>query len=90
MTSNHENARHLPKFTAIVETEDLRTIDQVRTGMNVYDSTGEHIGEVSYVYLGTTTQEELEQGTGPARDVAMEDDDDNSFVEMLANAFTTG
>lgn len=79
---NHE-------FKPVVEAEEIRTIDQVRTGMSVYDSTGQHIGEVSYVYLGTSTQEDLERGTGPARDVALENDDDNSFVEMLANAFTT-
>ena len=79
---NHE-------FTPVMENHGTSTLGEVRMGMNVYDSTGEYIGDVSYLYLGAATQEEVERGTGPARDLALENDDDDSFVEMLANTFTT-
>lgn len=79
---NHE-------ITPVVERQKLRPLDQVRSGMSVYDSTGQRIGEVSYVYLGATMEQETERGTGPARDLAIEQDNNNSFVEALSEAFYT-
>lgn len=71
----------------VVEEQEFRALDQVRSGMNVYDSTGERIGEVSFVYLGANTEEAQERGEGPARDIPLDDEDANTFVDMLANAF---
>ncbi|MFN8441881.1 MAG: hypothetical protein U0175_13965 [Caldilineaceae bacterium] len=75
------------KSTPVVEEQDFRALDQVRSGMNVFDRTGERIGEVSFVYLGANTEQEQERGEGPARDIPLDDGDDNSFVDMLADAF---
>jgi sporulation protein YlmC with PRC-barrel domain len=75
------------KSTPIVEEQEYRALDQARSGMNVYDSTGERIGEVSFVYLGATTEEAQERGEGPARDIPMDNADSNSFVDMVADAF---
>lgn len=72
----------------ILEPQPPRLLDEVRSGMSVYDSTGERIGEVSYVYLGAASEKELERGEGPARDLAIDDAGNNSFVEMLVGAFS--
>lgn len=73
--------------TPIVEDRELRALDAVRSGMSVYDNSGERIGKVSSIYLGATTEAEEDRGEGPARDIPLDDSDDNTFVDMLAKAF---
>ena len=55
--------------------------------MTVYDSQGNSIGSVSYVYLGASTPNEREHGEGPAAEDIAPDPDDNSFTKALINAF---
>lgn len=73
--------------TPIVEDRELRALDEVRSGMSVYDNSGDRIGKVSSIYLGATTEAEEDRGEGPARDIPLDGSDDNSFVDMLAEAF---
>ena len=73
--------------TPIVEKNDQGILNLVHTDMAVYDRKNQHIGEVTFVYLGAASPKELELGEGPARDSGQPEVSDNSFVEAVATAF---
>jgi len=83
--------------TSVVKDYTPSRLDQVRSGMSVYDSTNEYIGDVSFVYLGSASQNELDRGEGPASEGTVDGQldrnlnglPDNSFVDLLADAFNT-
>ena len=63
---------------------------QIHEGMDVYDNSNNHIGTVDFVHFGAASEAQQEAGTGPASpgpadSVQMRDD---SFVEMIAEAFS--
>jgi hypothetical protein len=67
-------------------------LNTIHEGMAVYDSTGDRIGEVDFVYFGASTDTQQELGTGPAGlgaadSVQMRED---SLVDAFAEVFDPG
>lgn len=59
----------------------------IREDMEVYDVHGDHVGEVEFVYLGSSSPTGIERGTGPATadDIDLTAD---TLVEVVARAFS--
>lgn len=77
---------HTPD-TLVNEHEETNILNRIHKGMNVIDSTGDDIGEVAFVYLGAATPYERERGVGAVTANPAYEPGDNSFVQMLADAF---
>jgi hypothetical protein len=60
-----------------------RILAAVREGMRVYDDRGDRVGTVDRVFLGSASEQAIEQGTGPAT----VPDPDHSFLEDVARVF---
>lgn len=64
----------------------MSVLAQIHEGMDVFDRTGDKVGEVDYVYFGD------EDATTPEADVATPSERatrDNTIVDVLAEAFRT-
>lgn len=64
-------------------------LTQVREGMDVYDQANNKVGTVSQVYMGNSDEMGIAPGEGPATAGSTGDDDD-SFLEDLAEVFVSG
>jgi hypothetical protein len=65
-----------------------RTLAPVVKGMTVYDATGEKVGTVAFVYLGASSEDAIESGTGVAG-VPDRASRNRSLQERVVEAFQT-
>lgn len=72
--------------TSITNEEGHRILEQIKEDMDVFDSQGNHIGDVEDIYLGSATDEEREMGTGPASAGERYAPSEESFMQDLAAA----
>lgn len=63
-------------------------LNQVREGMRVCDSTGQDIGSVRQVFMGSVSEQTNEEGRGPATASEAKWRDESLF-DNLAEAFST-
>lgn len=87
ITAPIKNDRFVGERAPLVGKSDQgNRLNQVHSGMTVYDVSGEDIGEVAFVYLGATTATEREFGDGVAAVALDREPDQNGFLGSLADA----
>jgi len=67
--------------------QEHRPISRIENGMDVYDSSGDHIGTVDEIYLGEASAAERKSGTGPATVDRPYIAGKHTFMADLAEAF---